>query len=101
VELLVSFSTNVLEVQKRVRKDFFLWGFLKNTVYLNHLYKWEDLQTGIQHAANAILTDMSQSVLCNMIYCRRLCEEYNGHCLQQFMGHVNTLHKCNCSFLYK
>jgi hypothetical protein len=72
------------------RPDFFLWRYLKDTVYSNHPHTLQELQANIQCTVDRISTGTLQNVFANMIRLVHLCEERNGghFILHFFMGYV-------------
>jgi hypothetical protein len=64
--------------------DFFLWGYLKETVYQENPHTLEDLRNNITNAVQGITADVLRRVSWNM--CRRV-----QSCLQQNGGHFQLL----------
>jgi hypothetical protein len=65
--------------------DFFLWGYLKDTVYSNHPHALQELQANIQRTVDRISTGTLQNVFTNMIRRVHLCEERNGGQFQHLL----------------
>jgi hypothetical protein len=69
--------------------DFFLWGYLKDTVYSNpphtHTHTLQELQANIQRTVDGISTGTLKNVFANMIRRVHLCEERNGGHFQHLL----------------
>ncbi len=69
--------------------SFFLWYYLKNSVYINNLATLEELQTAITLQRAQIDTKMLKNVFVNMIKCVRMCKAAHSGTLSAF--HVSFL----------
>jgi hypothetical protein len=63
----------------------FLWGHLKDTVYLHYPHTLQELQANIQRNVDRISTGTLQNVFANMIRRVQLCEERNGGHFQHLL----------------
>ena len=65
--------------------DFFLWGFLKDKVYLNKPQTLQELQSNIKREIGYINRDILERVSINMIKRLNICLRENGNHFQQFL----------------
>ncbi|KAJ4432595.1 hypothetical protein ANN_21218 [Periplaneta americana] len=88
-------TANTIRCLERVFQDLwpvrspdlltFLWGYLKDAVYVTHSHSFPELQTNIQNNVDAISQQTLKTVFSNMINPVHLCEEKNGGHFQHLM----------------
>ena len=66
--------------------DFFLWEYIKDTVYATVPKNEEDLCHKITTAIEGITTEMLQSTMRNVIKRVKCCVENDGQSFEQFMN---------------
>jgi len=65
--------------------DSFLWGYLKERVYVNKPRTILQLKTNIRNEIMAITPEILRKVMENMLKRARMCEAENGHHLQDII----------------
>lgn len=68
--------------------DFFLWGYLKERVYLNDPKTLEDLKANIIREVDLITAEMLQSVMQSALERARVCESNAGNHLTNVIFHT-------------
>ena len=67
--------------------DFFLWGYLKERVFINTPRTLEELKNNIKQEIRNIQPPILEAVMENLMERARLCEEKNGHHLKDVIFH--------------
>lgn len=69
--------------------DFFLWGYLKERVYVNKPETMQELKENIRHEIRELNRnpEILQSVVRNVLERAQLCEAENGHHLKDIIFH--------------
>jgi hypothetical protein len=60
-------------------QDFFLWSYLKDTVYWSNLRDLKQLKMNITRAIEEVNEGTLRKVARNMVKCVNKCIEMNGH----------------------
>lgn len=68
--------------------DYFLWGFLKSKVYVNHPETTEELKGEITRQIRQIQQPLLQNVLQNFVKRLHTCQQSNGGHLTDILFHV-------------
>ena len=68
--------------------DFFLWGYLKEKVYVNKPKTLQQLKNNIWAEITALVPETLRGVMENALERARLCEAEDGYCLQDLIFHT-------------